>query len=83
MRFRTESNTVYEIDGLRVRRVAGTGSEGMRRDGDWLDLEDAPVVVLGRPVTLILEPLGEGDVTIRTTTPVVSIHHDKETPDEH
>lgn len=70
MRFITETGTEYEIQGEQVRRVGG---DPMRRDGEWLRLLENPAVVVGKPVTLVLEPLGEGNLTLRTTTPVTVI----------
>lgn len=70
MRFITETGTEYEIQGDRIRRVGG---DPMRRDAEWLRLLETPAVVVGKPVTLVLEPLGEGNLTLRTTTPVTVI----------
>lgn len=73
MRVTTESGTQYEIEGSRVRRIEAP--HALRRDDEWLDFtfmhDWMPVV--GFRMILLLEPLGEGNVTIRTTTPVVSI----------
>lgn len=70
MRFGTESGTVYEVLGERVCRAVAGDAEAMRRDGEWLDLLMAPHVVVGQPASFILEPLGEGDVTMRQTSQV-------------
>ena len=48
-------------------------SSGLRRDGEQLRMLSAPIVVVGLPIEFMLEPLGEGNVTIRTTSFVVSI----------
>lgn len=67
----TRSGTRYEFSGFEVRRLGG---DALRRDEEWLKFEWGngwPEV--GKPMILLLEPLGEGNVTIRTTTEVVSI----------
>lgn len=69
---RTETGSVYEITDLHVRRV---GTHDMRRDGDWVKLLTPPDPVVGRSMVLFLEPLGDGDVTVRTTSPVVDVSH--------
>ena len=79
MKARTESGTIYEFDGDRVRRVGGGK---LRQDGEWLNIlvmKQKPVV--GKRIEMLLEPLfpvqeDEGEVvafTMRTTTPVVEI----------
>lgn len=70
MRFGTESGTVYEVSGVKIRRVVAGDSETMRRDGEWLNLIAPPRVEVGKPAILLLEPLGHGDATLRTTTNV-------------
>lgn len=72
MKFITESGTIYEIQGDKVRRVLGSDSHDMRRDGEWIALHYYDIGV-GFPATLSLEPLGDGDVTIRTTSRVVEL----------
>lgn len=66
----TRSGTRYHIQGDRVRRIGGGA---MRRDGEWLTLLTTPVVRVGYPMALDLEPLGGGMMTRRTTTPVERI----------
>lgn len=66
----TESGTRYALEVGRVRRVGG---DPLRRDGEWLNCQLAYPVALGESMVLFLEPLGEGNVTIRTTTPVIEI----------
>lgn len=71
MRVLTRSGSVYELRPGRVRRV--NADHGLRRDGEWLELRGMAPLRIGEPMVLYLEPLGEGDVTERTTTPVVGI----------
>jgi len=70
---KTETGSVYRIDfdANTVSRV--NESSGLRRDGEQLRMLSAPIVVVGLPIEFMLEPLGEGNVTIRTTSFVVSI----------
>lgn len=74
-RITTQSGTVYEFDllGRKVRRVPLDEYASMRQDEQWLDFEFGYPPAVGSSVVLMLEPLGEGDVTVRRTTPVVSI----------
>lgn len=71
IKFRTETGSVYLIDGLKVVRLEMT--HGMRRDGEWLELRYPVILEIGKPARLILEPLGEGLTTVRNTSNVVSI----------
>lgn len=74
VRVATESGSVYDFehrtDGIYVRRV---GIEAMRRDGDWVRLIRKDPIELNAPMRLILEPLGDGDVTARMTSRVTEI----------
>lgn len=70
MRVETESGTVYEFDGLSMRRVS---QDPLRRDGEWVKMLKPVKPVIDEPMVLWLEPLGEGNVTMRLTTPVVLI----------
>jgi len=71
----TESGTRYEFntDMTQVRRQGGRTHRG---DGDWLACHFVSAPIVGLPLNFILQPLGKGNVTIRTTTPVVSIEED-------
>ena len=71
----TESGTRYEFntDMTQVRREGG---HTLRRDGDWLSCTLVGRPLVGLPLNFILQPLGQGNVTIRTTTAVVSIEED-------
>ena len=71
----TETGSVYENDGDRVRRV---GKHKLRRDGEWLQLLEPVHVKVGHSVKMVLEPLGDGVATIRTTSKVVEIIEEKE-----
>lgn len=66
----TESGTSYEFEGGRVRRH---GDIDMRRDDEWLRFAHLPLIEVGRSMILVLEPLGEGDVTVRRTSRVVEV----------
>lgn len=72
----TETGSVYEFNDTltSVRRLeVGGESDALRRDGDWLDLQIAPHITVGQSMVLALEPLGEGDVTVRATSRVVAV----------
>lgn len=69
---KTESGSIYEFNegATQVRRV---GADVLRRDNEWLSVEPWFPIEVGRMMVLALEPLGEGDMTLRQTTPVVEI----------
>lgn len=71
MKVRTESGSVYELDGSLVRRSEFT--HPLRRDGEWVGLLNTPHVQVGEPMVLVLEPLGAGDATVRRTSLVVEV----------
>ncbi|MBN1434271.1 hypothetical protein JW921_05880 [Candidatus Fermentibacterales bacterium] len=70
----TSTGSVYEFCPGYVRRVEFT--HDLRRDGEWLLLPAASRPAFGLPLVLVLEPLGDGPVTTRTTSPVVGIDGD-------
>lgn len=71
----TESGTIYEFDGPKMRRIS---DEAMRRDGEWISLLSKPHPFVGEPMFLALEPLAmDADVTMRITTPVISIEEEE------
>lgn len=88
MRVTTESGTVYEFtkDGTRFRRLrkrnpidpeAVERSE-LRQDGQWLKLFQPAEVVVGQPMSLLVEPLDPpqfvgATVTVRMTTVVIGV----------
>lgn len=57
MRFKTLSGSHYEIQDDRIRRVNENYEK--RADGRWLRLLDEPLIDVGWPVVLKLEPLSE------------------------
>lgn len=73
MRVETESGSIYEFDGLSMRRVS---KEPLRRDGEWVKILKPARPVIDEPMVLFLEPLGQGEFTTRITTPVVLILDD-------
>lgn len=83
LRATTQSGTVYEfrqVDGaIYVRR---TGGDELRRDDEWLRVQDVTTPEIGSRIVMALEPLGEGDVTYRTTTPVTDIGYGNGEDDE-
>lgn len=79
MRVHTETGSIYEFrerpEWWEVRRVERT--HDMRRDGEWLYCHYWPWPEVGQPMRLVLEPLGRGDITYRTTSWVTKIEEDK------
>lgn len=82
LRVLTESGSCHEVEGLTYRRLqvpVDPSPESirldLRRDGDDLRLLAPPAdPVIGEPWTLLLAPLAQGaDITVRTTTFVVSV----------
>ena len=71
---KTIFGSTYHICGDKVKRVECT--HDMRRDTEWVTLM-VPVtvedIVIGQPLVMWLEPLGECVVTQRTTSLVVSV----------
>lgn len=66
----TGSRYRFNADFTLVRRE---GSHGLRRDDEWLNLLAPAKVVVGAPIVMLLEPLGRGDATIRTTSRVLEV----------
>lgn len=89
MIFKTVSGSIYEIQDNKVRRV--NPEHKKRADGDWVELLEAPVVEVGKRVSLAMRSLAElgpddldntvrGDVlsvTSRLTTEVEWIENGK------
>lgn len=78
----TESGAVYQIDGVRIRRV--NEDHEKRGDGEWLQLLTAPTITVGGSMLLVIEPLSsfgpddygisiEAFATTRITTPVTKV----------
>lgn len=74
--FRTKSGTVYDFneDHSQIRRIDLYGNPQLRHDGEWITLMQKPRIEVGRPAMLFLEPLGEGNTTVRTTTTVEEVY---------
>ena len=76
----TETGSRYQFDesGHHVRRLANPDSmlPPLRRDGDWIRLRSHPHFehdVDGSRLVMVLEPLGVGDFTVRTTSLVTRV----------
>lgn len=70
MRVTTESGSVYEIEDGRVRRLSVWT---MRGDGDWVALLRPVRPEVGVSMLLMLEALGEGNLTVRRTSRVTEV----------
>ena len=72
----TESGSCYEFDVQEhsswMRRQASS-SDPLRRDEEWVPMLTVPEFEVGFPMRLLLEPLGDGDVTVRFSTPVLKV----------
>lgn len=84
MKVTTQSGTVYEFTKAKdkVRRLtkrnevdpeADWRRASLRQDGKWLKLYQDIDPVVGLPMYLMIEPLGDTDVTIRVSSPVIGI----------
>jgi hypothetical protein len=68
----TESGSIYEFDGMRMRRVS---EDKLRQDNEWVNMLLPVTPVVGRSLVIPLECLGEtGLATIRKTTRVTHIN---------
>ena len=76
----TETGSIYLFDQGRVMRLRDgeTTESALRRDGDWLQLLSIPLIAVGEPMRLVLQPLGEGYATLRITSRVTAIHTEEE-----
>lgn len=84
---RTVSGAVYEIDvdGMMLRRrphvlaaEAAVACSDLRRDGEWLAILEIGPTVIGQPMVVLLEPLGDPlstNATQRVTTAVAEVAH--------
>jgi hypothetical protein len=76
----TESGTKYQFNkDHQVRRIEAL--HDMRQDGEWLKVLNEPVVEVGKPVEMVIQPLGDPATcifTTRVTSPVVAIGYDAE-----
>ena len=69
-----ESEYGLAIRNGRVTRRPVIG-DPLRADGDWVPLLGVLDLEPGRPMVLLLDVRGEGQPTIRISTPVVRIRH--------
>jgi len=76
----TETGSIYLFDQGRVMRLRDgeTTESALRRDGDWLRLLSIPLIAVGEPMRLVLQPLGEGYATLRVTSRVTAIYTEEE-----
>lgn len=81
LKVETATGSTYEFNlpkllMRRVEAVDNIDSSTLRKDGEWLQMLQAPVIEIGKPMAIALAPLGDPettDVTMRHTTTVVSI----------
>lgn len=83
--FSTESGSIYEINGNRVRRTPEPrftfeheASNALRGDGEWSELLQPCDTTLeeGHPAVMHILIPGYDNPVVRTTTPIVKIWHD-------
>lgn len=73
----TENGSIYTVDEeqLLIKRLPSTDPVArLRRDDEWVRLQ-RPLPrrsLVGENAAFILEPLGEGNVTVRLTTTVLT-----------
>lgn len=53
MIFETETGSIYEVDGLRVRRLDGKGSPTPRIGEGWKEIKDHGPIKVGGHVLLV------------------------------
>jgi hypothetical protein len=74
----TENSTyLLDLEEMNVRRIPGDGpySGPLRRDDETLTLVELPVPPqVGESMVMVLQIRDDGVVTIRRTSPVISIH---------
>jgi len=68
----TESGTRYRLD-FTAGTVARFHGSPMRGDGNQIRMHWCGHVRVGDPLRIMLEPLGEGNFTFRTSSPIVRI----------
>lgn len=71
-RVTTESDSVYEFTTREewVRRVYAESP--LRRDGEWIQCRSVGIA-RGYPMRMLLLGVADAGMTLRTTTPVVSV----------
>ena len=81
MIFRTVTGSVYEVDGLRARRLSGRSSPTARigKNLEWRELSEEPQIVVGEPALLLwtddIDPPAELGVPGTLTSRVVEINY--------
>lgn len=74
MYIRTETGSVYHYDTSKCTLARLESTHGLRRDGEALKVLFVPRwLEIGERATFCLEPLGEGDTTIRTLSIIQNI----------
>jgi hypothetical protein len=82
LHFTTASNSHYEIDGDRVRRVRRvpelrfSDENTLRGDNEWAELLAHLGLEVGRPAVMRIILPGRENPTLRTTSPIERIWHD-------
>jgi hypothetical protein len=71
----TTKSSAYEIDlaEMTARRIPGEDASSLRKDEAPIPLLEKPEPVIGQSMVLLLAIRDDGVVTVRRTTPVVSI----------
>lgn len=69
----TENGSVYTVDLEAKTIVRSSMVHELRRDDEPLSYLGFQDLAVGESWTIFLEPLGEGDVTVRVTSKVVRI----------
>lgn len=74
--FSTESGSVYtiQIDKDTKFLIRNNTEFALRKDAQKIIVKEIKVIEVGAPAILVLEPLGRGNVTIRNTSSVKTIH---------
>lgn len=79
MYIRTETGSVYHYDTEKSTLARLESTHELRRDGDALKVLTVPRwLEIGERATFFLEPLGDGDTTIRTLSVIQNITLDLE-----
>lgn len=69
----TETGSTYIIDQDNQRVKRENPNSALRKDDKWLQYTNISDITVGKGITFILEPLGEGDCTLRQTSQVITI----------
>jgi hypothetical protein len=80
---KTSSGSSYMVDeaSFSFIRIRGEGADELGNDLSWVTYERINEVTVGRPMEIYYTPVNSEMVTLRITTPVVSIE-DTLPPDE-